>query len=131
MSIDSMGDFLTAIRNAILVSKRSVTVPFSKMKMGVAEVLKDEGFIRDFEKVEGEGVRDSLTVYLKYMDGESVIHKIKRISKPGRRRYENMKNMETVIGGLGISILSTNAGIITDKKAKKLSVGGEVICHVW
>lgn len=131
MSIDTMGDFLTAIRNALMVSKRTVTVPFSKMKMGVAQVLKDEGFIRDFEKVEGEGVKSSLVLRLKYVAGESVIHEITRVSRPGRRQYENLKNMQKVIGGLGVSILSTNAGIMADKKARKLSVGGEVICHVW
>lgn len=131
MSIDTMGDFLTSIRNALLVSKRIITVPFSKMKMGVAEVLKDEGFIKDYKKIDGEDGKDALTIYLKYVDGESVIHEIKRVSRPGRRHYENLKNIQPVIGGLGISILSTNVGIMTDKKAKKMSVGGEVICHVW
>ncbi len=132
MSVDTVGDFLTAIRNALLVSKLKVTVPFSKMRVGVAEVLKDEGFIRDFERTDGERNRSFLTIFLKYASGgESVIHEIKRISKPGRRRYENLKNMEPVIGGLGISILSTNIGIITDKAARKKSVGGEVLCHVW
>ena len=72
-----------------------------------------------------------MVVYLKYVNGESVIHEIKRISTPGRRCYENIKNMQPVIGGLGISILSTNAGIVTDKKAQELAVGGEVLCHVW
>jgi len=131
MSIDTMGDFLTAIRNAFRVSKRTVTTPSSLMRVGVAEVLKDEGFIRDFKVEDGERNRKFLTIQLKYVDGESVIHKLTRISSPGRRHYENLRNMESVIGGLGISILSTNAGIITDKKAKKLSVGGEVLCHVW
>ena len=131
MSIDVIGNFLTEIRNAILVSKRSLETPFSNMKIGIAQVLKDEGFIRDFEKLEGEGNKHSLRVHLKYVDGESVIHQIKRISRPGRRHYESLNNIETVIGGLGISILSTNAGIVTDKKAKKLLVGGEVLCHVW
>lgn len=131
MSIDTIGDFLTAIRNALLVSKRTVTVPFSNMKMGVAQVLKDEGFIRAFNKTDGERNRSFLTINLKYVKGESVIHELTRKSTPGRRRYEKMKNMEKVIGGLGISILSTNRGIVTDKKARKLSVGGEVLCHVW
>jgi small subunit ribosomal protein S8 len=101
------------------------------MKMGVTQVLMDEGYIRDFEKVEGERNRSFLKIYLKYVDGESVIHEIKRISRPGRRSYQMAKNCEPVIGGLGISILSTNAGIISDKKARELSVGGEVVCHVW
>lgn len=131
MSIDTIGDFLTSIRNALRVSKRTVTVPFSGMKMGIAQTLKDEGFIKDFKKEDGERNRMFLTIYLKYANGEAVIHEITRKSTPGRRRYENLKNIETVIGGLGISILSTSAGIVTDKKARKLSVGGEVICHVW
>jgi len=131
MSIDTVGNFLTSIRNGLLASKREVTVPFSRMRQGIAQVLKDEGFIRDFKKTDGERNRSFLTVYLKYVDGESVIHELKRISKPGRRHYEKLKNVEPVIGGLGISILSTNAGIITDKQAKKLSVGGEILCHVW
>jgi len=132
MSIDTMGDFLTAIRNALMVSKRTVTVPFSTMKMGVAQVLKDEGFVKDFKKIEKENsVKSSLVINLKYVAGESAIHEITRISRPGRRHYENLKNMQKVIGGLGVSILSTNAGIMADKKARKMSVGGEVICHVW
>lgn len=131
MSIDTMGDFLTAVRNALMVSKRTVTVPFSNMRMGVAQVLKDEGFIRDFKKVDGERNRSFLELYLKYVNGESVIHEIKRISKPGRRHYEGLRQLTPVIGGLGISILSTNSGIMTDKQAKRKSVGGEVICHVW
>ena len=131
MSIDSIGDFLTVIRNALMVSKRSVTIPFSNMKMGVAQVLKDEGYIREFKKFSGERGRNFLTIYLKYVDGESVIHEITRKSKPGRRSYEGTKNIEPVIGGLGIAILSTSAGIVSDKKAKALTVGGEVLCHVW
>lgn len=131
MSIDTIGDFLTAIRNALLTSKRSVTVPCSNMRMGIAQVLKDEGFIKDFKKEDGERNRSFLTIYLKYVGGESVIHELKRISRPGRRCYENLKNMRSVIGGLGISILSTSSGILTDRKAKELSIGGEVLCHVW
>jgi small subunit ribosomal protein S8 len=131
MSIDSIGDFLTVIRNALMVSKRSIIIPSSNMRVGIAEVLKDEGFIRDFKVEDAERNRRFLTVYLKYVFGESVIHEIKRISRPGRRHYENLNNIEPVIGGLGISILSTNKGIITDKKAKKLSIGGEILCHVW
>jgi len=131
MSIDTIGDFLTAIRNGIMVSKRSVTVPCSRMKMGIADVLREEGFIRDYKKEDGERNRSFLTIHLKYVDGESVIHKLQRISKPGRRHYEGTCTMESVIGGLGISILTTNAGIMSDKKAKSLSVGGEVLCHVW
>jgi small subunit ribosomal protein S8 len=130
MSIDTMGNFFTSIRNALMVSKRVITVPHSNMKMGVAEVLKSEGFIKDFKKEEKDG-KAVLTLYLKYVDGEAVIHEITGITKPGRRYYENLRNMRNVAGGLGISILSTNAGIITEKSAKKKMVGGEVLCHVW
>jgi small subunit ribosomal protein S8 len=131
MSIDTVGNFLTEIRNALLVSSRSITVRTSKMKEGVVQVLKDEGYIRDFKKFDGERSEKFLTIYLKYVDGESVIHYIKRVSKPGCRYYAGIKNVEPVIGQLGISILSTNAGIMSDRQAKKLSVGGEVVCQVW
>ncbi len=130
MSIDTIGDFLTCIRNALLVSKRSVTVPFSNKRLGIAKILQEEGFIKDYTKKVVDD-RDCLTIQLKYVGGESVIHEIKRVSTPGRRRYEKSKAIESVIGGMGISILTTNAGIITDKQARKLHVGGEVICHVW
>jgi len=129
MSIDSIGDFLTAIRNTLMISKRTVTVPFSQMRLGIVKVLKEEGYIRDFKKNEEE--KPSLTIYLKYVNNDSVIHEIKRVSRPGRRYYERIRSMTPVIGGLGVSILSTNVGIITDREAKKRSVGGEVICHVW
>jgi|SRR5579862_5915250 len=133
MSIDVIGDFLTIIRNGVMVRRRSVTVPYSNLKNNIAQVLKDEGFIKDFEKVNvpGSDALASLTIFLKYVDGESVIHEIKRVSKPSRRHYERMNNLTSVIGGLGISILSTSSGIMTDRQAQKLSVGGEVICHVW
>ncbi|MFA5075389.1 MAG: 30S ribosomal protein S8 [Candidatus Babeliales bacterium] len=131
MSIDVLGNFLTSIRNALLVGKRRVIVFYSKEKFSIAQVLKNEGFIRDFEKIEDENGKLCLIVHLKYVDGEPAINEIKRISKPGRRYYEGIRNMTSVVGGLGVSILSTNKGIITDRQAKQLSVGGEVICHVW
>ena len=131
MSMDIIGDFLTTIRNALMVYKRDVTVPCSKEKESIAQVLKNEGFIKDFKKDESEEGKPRLIVFLKYVKGESTINEITRISKPGRRKYEGIRNLTPVIGGLGISILSTNAGVITGQQAKKLSVGGEVICHVW
>jgi len=131
MSVDTVGDFLTAIRNSLMVSKRTVTVPLSNMRLGIATVLKDEGYIRSFKQIDGERGRKFLEITLKYVDGESVIHSIKRISKPGRRYYEGSRVITSVIGGLGISILSTNKGIVTDLHAKKLSLGGEVLCHIW
>jgi small subunit ribosomal protein S8 len=131
MSIDSIGNFLTVIRNGLMVYKRSVRVPFSKMKFAIANILKEEGFIRDVEKIEEQANKPEMVVYLKYVEGSSVINTITRISKPSRRVYEQSEGITPVIGGMGISILSTNAGVISHKHAKKLSVGGEVICHVW
>ena len=131
MSIDSIGDFLTIIRNGLTRYKRSVVAPFSKEKIGIARVLKEEGFIKDFQKIEDDPQRPELKIKLKYVNGESVIHILKRISRPGRRHYEGVESMTSVIGGLGISILTTNTGIISDKQAHKRKLGGEVICHVW
>ena len=130
MLIDTIGNFLTVIRNGLMVSKRSVSVPNSKLKQAIAKVLKDEGYIKDF-KVTQDGVKSLLTVALKYSSGEAVIHELTRVSTPGRRYYEGVSNISQVIGGLGTSVLTTSRGIMTDKQAKKLGVGGEVICHVW
>ena len=114
-----------------MVSKRYVIMPYSKQKEGIAKVLKDEGFIRSFEKINDENNKSSLKIFLKYVNGESVIHELTRISKPSRRHYEGVSRMTSVIGGLGVSILTTNLGLITDRKARELRVGGEVICHIW
>lgn len=130
MSRDMIGDFLTVIRNAVVLGKPNIVVPHSVMRESLANILKNEGFVRDFS-VEQEGLFKVLNVQLKYFNGESVIHEIKRISKPGKRIYSTSKSFEPVIGGLGISIVSTNKGVMTDKQAKSLSVGGEVICTVW
>jgi len=131
MSIDSIGDFLTVIRNGLTRYKRSVVAPFSKEKIGIARVLKEEGFIKDFQKVEDNPQRPQLKIKLKYVSGESVIHTLKRVSRPGRRHYEGSRSITPVIGGLGVSILTTSAGIVSDKQAQKRQLGGEVICHVW
>ena len=130
MSIDTIGNFLTVVRNGLMVNKRSVTVQHSNLKEQVAKVLKEEGFIKDFKKVQ-EGTKSFLTIMPKYVNGESVIHELTRISTPGRRHYEKSNSVTFVIGGLGISILTTSKGVLTDKQAKKLNIGGEVICHVW
>lgn len=131
MSIDVIGDFLTVIRNALIVYKRSVVVPNSSFKVGIAQVLKNEGFIRDFAVEGNEGVKTSLRIFLKYIDGNPVINEITRISTPGRRHYEDSKNIKKVIGGLGVSILSTSNGIMPDRQAREMGIGGEIICHVW
>ncbi|MFH1831338.1 MAG: 30S ribosomal protein S8 [bacterium] len=130
MSIDSIGNFLTSMRNGLMVGKRSVTVPSSNIKVNIATLLKEEGYIRDF-KIETTGPKSELTIFFKYVQGESPIHEIKRVSKPSCRYYERLNNLTPVIGGLGISILSTSLGLMTDRQAKKSGVGGEVICHIW
>ena len=135
MSVDTISDFLTIIRNGLMVSKRFVVIPYSKIKHSISNILKDEGFIQDVV-VEGEGVKKVLKVFLKYVDGERVIHEIQRVSSPGRRVYVGSNKIKPVKGGLGVLILSTSKGLMTDKKAKFLRkngdlVGGEIICTVW
>lgn len=130
MSIDVIGDFLTVIRNGLAVSKKSISVPHSSMKSNIAKVLKEEGFIKDFKREDVDG-KASLIVFLKYVKGEPVIHEIKRISKPSNRQFERTNKLTSVIGGLGVSILSTSSGIVTDRYARANALGGEVICHVW
>jgi len=131
MSVDAIGDFLTIIRNGILASKSYVVAPHSHMRMNIAQILKDEGFIRDVQVIDTDTFKKSLKIFLKYVDGESVIHEIKRASRPGCRLYAGSRKVKPVIGGLGISILTTNRGLLSNIKAKELNVGGEVICTVW
>lgn len=131
MSVDSIADFLTIIRNGLMITRRDVKAPYSNVKADIARILKSEGFINDYEIIdEGKG-KKFLQIYLKYVDNESVIHEITRISKPGRRVYRNIAKIEPVIGGLGVGILSTNRGLMTDKQARAEKVGGELICEVW
>lgn len=131
MSVDVIGDFLAIIRNGLIASKQSVIAPYSKLKFEITQILMNEGFIRDFEIIEIDKAKKNLKVYLKYVDGESVIHEITRVSTPGKRVYEKNDQIRKVVGNLGISILTTNKGIMTDKQAKDNSVGGEVICSIW
>lgn len=130
MARDIIGDFLTIIRNGIAVGKTSVTAPHSIFKENLAKILKQEGFIKDFV-VEGQGTTKELKVLLRYVDGESAIHEIIRVSTPGRRVYAGSQEVKPVIGGLGVAILSTNKGLMTNKQAKDSSIGGEIICTVW
>lgn len=130
MSIDTISDFLTVMRNGLMVGKRSVAVPHSNMKQRIAEVLKNEGYIKDFSVADNEG-KPRLNILFKYVNGESPIHAVTRISKSGRRHYERVNGISHVIGGLGIAILTTSRGIMTDKQAAQAGVGGEVICKVW
>lgn len=131
MSIDSIANFITIIRNGTRGSKPSVTAPLSNMNKAIAAILKDEGFIRDFFEQDENSNAKKLKLVLKYVEGESVIHALTRVSKCSRRAYAGKNEIKPVIGGLGISIMSTNRGVITNKQAEKLGVGGEVICTVW
>jgi small subunit ribosomal protein S8 len=133
MMTDPIADMLTRIRNAVRNSSESVDMPGSKMKAGVAAVLKEEGYISDFRVAEPEGaVQSTLRVYLKYgPEGEKVINIIDRVSKPGRRVYAGGKGLPRVLDGLGISIVSTSKGILSDRKCRQMNVGGEVLCRVW
>ena len=128
--MDSIGDLLTIIRNGIGARKRVVIVPGSKFKKNIVQLLLDEGYIKDF-KMEQDGVKSILTIYLKYVDGESVIHEITRVSTPGRRSYKGVCNVQTVIGGLGVAFISTSSGLMSDRRARSLGVGGEIVCRVW
>jgi small subunit ribosomal protein S8 len=130
MSVDTIGDFLTTIRNGIQASASVVEVPYARLKYEIALILKDEGFIRDAVIV-GEGQKRTLKIFLKYVGKESAIHALKRISKPGRRVYQGYRTVSPVIGGLGIAIITTSKGIMTDKKARLGALGGEILCTVW
>ncbi len=131
MMTDPIADFLTRIRNANQVYHDQVEVPASKMKRAIAEILKNEGFIKNYEYIE-DGKQGILRLYLKYgPNKEKVITGLKRISKPGLRVYVKKDQIPRVMGGLGIAIISTPKGLMTDKQARKEGVGGEVICYVW
>lgn len=126
---DPIADMLTRIRNAQLVSKTTVSMPSSKLKVGIAEVLKDEGYIRDFSVAENDG-KPELTITLKYLEGRGVIDRLERVSRPGLRQYRGKDGMPRVMGGLGIAVVSTSRGIMTDARARSEGVGGEVLCVV-
>ena len=117
MSVDTIGNFLTIIRNRIMASRLNAVVPYSKINENLAQILKDEGFIKNFEVITDQKVLfKKIKITLRYVDGESVIHELKRVSTPGRRIYSKIKNISPVIGGLGVSIISTSHGIMTDNK---------------
>lgn len=131
MMTDPIADMLTRIRNAVRVERPHVDVPMSKVKRYVAEVLKREGFIWDLHEVEAEPVKQ-LRIELKYgPNGEHVIQHVQRVSKPGRRVYFKAKELRPVLNGLGISIVSTSQGVMSDREARQKNVGGEVLCEVW
>lgn len=129
--LDPIADMLTRIRNANTNKHDSVLIPQSKTKLAIAEILKTEGFISDYKTVNVDKI-DMIEVSLKYgPNGEKVIQGLKRISKPGLRIYANAEQLPKVLNGLGIAIVSTSKGIVTDKNARKLNVGGEVLAYVW
>lgn len=128
---DPVADMLTRIRNANTAGHATVDIPQSKIKMGIADILVKEGYIKSYEVVEGES-QNTIRVAMKYgPDKTRVINGIKRISKPGLKVYAKKDEVPKVLGGLGIAIISTSNGLITDKEARKLGVGGEVVCYVW
>lgn len=131
MMTDPISDMLTRIRNAVRVERPAVEMPLSKVKRGVAEVLKREGYIWDWEEVEAQPARQ-LRIHLKYgPNGERVIRHIRRVSKPGRRVYSGSTDLRPVLAGLGISIVSTSRGVISDREARQRNLGGEVLCELW
>ena len=129
---DPFADMLTRIRNANTAKHDTVDVPASKMKLAIAEILLEEGYIKNFEVIE-EGNFKTIHITLKYGadKNEKIITGLKRISKPGLRVYANKEDLPKVLGGLGIAIISTNQGVVTDKEARKLGVGGEVLAFIW
>ena len=128
---DPIGDMLTRIRNASSARHEKVLVPASRLKTRIAEVLRDEGYIKDFVRHE-DGVQGAITIMLKYStDREPAISDIKRVSKPGLRRYVPTDSIPRVLNGMGIAILSTSKGVLVDREARKQKVGGELICTVW
>lgn len=128
---DPIADYLTRIRNANMAKHGSVEIPASNIKKSISEILKREGFIRDYE-VADDNKQGVIKVFLKYgPNGERVISGLKRISKPGLRNYVSAEDLPKVLNGLGIAIVSTSAGVITDKEARQKNVGGEVIAYIW
>ncbi len=131
MMTDPIADMLTRIRNAVRIERPHVDMPLSKVKRGLAEVLKREGYIWDWEEVEAAPC-SWLRIHLKYgPNGERVIRSIRRISKPGRRVYSGATALKPVLDGLGISIISTSRGVISDREARQRKLGGEILCEVW
>jgi len=128
---DPLADMLTRLRNAVMVKFDSVQMPSSAIKVGVAKVLKEEGYIRDYHII-GDKVQDILNIDLKYgPNKETVITGLKRVSKPGLRKYAKVNEIPKVLDGFGIAVISTSKGIVTDKTARTLNSGGEIICEVW
>lgn len=132
MVTDTISDMLTRIRNATMVKHQIVQIPASRISLAISKILKEEGFIQEFESY-SEDNKNYLLISLKYIgkSRQSVICKIKRISKPGLRIYSNSKELPRILDNLGIAIISTSQGVMTNIKAKKLGIGGEVLCYIW
>lgn len=131
MNTDPIADMLTRIRNANMVTLPEVSMPSSKLKVALAKLLKEEGYIVDYNET-SEGIFKTLTITLKYDENNKpVITNLRRVSRPGLRTYHKAKNLQQVYGGMGISVISTSKGLLTDRKARKENLGGEVICQVW
>jgi small subunit ribosomal protein S8 len=131
MLTDPIADMLTRIRNAVAVERPHVDVPLSKLKQGLADVLKREGYIWDWKEVAGEP-SPQLRLELKYgPNGEQVIQRIRRVSKPGRRVFSRARDLRPVLNGMGIRVLSTSRGIVSDREARQRNLGGEVLCEIW
>lgn len=129
---DTISDMLTRIRNANMVKHQIVEIPFTKMTNSISNILKEEGFIEDFE-IYNEDLNKTLLLSMKYKGAERVpvISKIKRVSKPGLRIYSNTRSLPNILGNLGIAIISTSQGLMTNIKARELGIGGEVLCYIW
>jgi len=130
MMTDPIADLFTRVRNGLMVQHGAVEMPYSKMKTRIAEVLKEEGFIKNF-RVREDDRQGVLKLYLKYHNGDAAIRGIKRISKPGRRTYVSSRNIPEVLSGLGIAIITTSSGVMTDQLCREKGIGGEVLGHVW
>jgi len=129
---DTISDMLTRIRNACAVRHPTVNIPSTRMTRSIAEVLKSEGFIGGYEEI-GEGIKKNIVVSLKYKgrNRQPIIQNIRRVSTPGLRVYSKKKDLPRVLGGIGVAIVSTSHGIMTDREARKQNIGGEVLCYVW
>ncbi len=127
---DPIADFLTRIRNAATAKHKRTSAPSSNMNLAIAAILKEQGYIADFERID-KTPQDELVVSMRYSEGQPAFTEIKRVSRPGIRRYASVKELPRVRNGLGIAVVSTPRGVVTDKEARRLNVGGEVICTVW
>jgi small subunit ribosomal protein S8 len=129
---DTISDMLTRIRNASIVKHQTTNLPATKLTRSIAKVLKQEGYVGDYEEV-GEGIDQKLVLTLRYKgkNRQPIVTALKRVSKPGLRVYSNHKDLPKVLGGIGIAVISTSSGIMTDREARKQGLGGEILCYVW